>query len=74
MWIDESEPPQASDRSLSHSRASTFYCSAWMFWRGKLQRMSQILRVRSCEPEEKLKGRWRLNRAALAHFECALKV
>lgn len=36
--------------------------------------MSQTLMVRSCEPDEKLKGKWWLKRAALAHFECALKV
>ena len=73
-WITASEPPQTNDFSLTHSNANTFYCSAWMFCKGKLQRMSQIFRVLSWDPDEKLLESWGLNLTALVHLECALKV
>lgn len=73
-WIAASDPPQTTDLSLTHSIANTFYCSAWIFCRGKLHLMSQILRVLSWDPEEKLFGSCGLNLTALAHLEWALKV
>lgn len=73
-WIAESDPPEANVFWSIHSVDNTFSCSAWIFCSGKLQRLSQILRVRSWDPEQKLKGIWGLNLTELAHFVCALNV